>query len=51
MQLNIHGFTILDTLHYHGRTVAEETSLNKIYDSIWSMVTSIFWGQRKRFAR
>jgi len=31
MQLNIHDFTILDTSPYHGRTVADETSLCKIH--------------------
>jgi hypothetical protein len=31
MQLNIHGFTVLDTSPYQGRTVADEASLNKIH--------------------
>jgi hypothetical protein len=29
MQLNIHGFTTLDTAPYHGGTVADEAFLNK----------------------
>jgi len=45
MQLNIHGFTILDTSPFHGRTVADEAYLNKIHKIQYGVWWLIFWAR------
>jgi len=48
MQLNIHGFTILDTSPYHKRTVADKASLNKIHKIRYGVLWLFFFLARER---